>query len=82
MPFTIPTGLVSVYQDMGDALLEFGNFRKVHKVVYPPRLVSCINCVTSTIGGISTNTYKSGGPAPFNGSCPLCGGNAYREEEV
>lgn len=82
MSFTIPTGLILIYQEAGDALLEFGNVSRYHRVVYPPRRDSCNNCVVNSFAGVSSNVYRSGGPAPFTfGLCPICGGNGYLETE-
>lgn len=53
-------------------------------LVFPPKKVTCSNCVTANFpGGVSRNVYRHGGPAPFTfGVCPLCGGNGYKEEET
>lgn len=78
----IPTGLISLYQEAGDALIEFG--RRICVVVFPAKKVSCPNCIFNPIGNTSSNRYKSGGPIPFtNGQiCPFCHGVGYIDQEV
>ncbi len=80
--FVIPSGLITLYQERADALLEFGNLRHTHRVVYTPRQEQCPNCIINTFNGISTSIYNGTGPQPFTfGSCPVCGGNGYIERE-
>lgn len=83
MALTIPDNLFDYYNEACDALLNSSKIAKSCTLIYPPRRIECDNCVLNTIGGVSTNAYRHGGPAPFNfGKCPLCGGNGYHEEEI
>lgn len=80
---TIPSGLITLYNDAIDSIIEFNGVPIV--LVYPPKKIICTNCIqTNLIGGISTNRYKSGGPIPFlDGQiCPLCQGQGYKLNEV
>lgn len=52
-------------------------------LIFPPKKVACGHCTTTNVGGLSTNVYVHGGPAPFNSNyCVSCGGNGTREEQV
>ena len=55
-------------------------FERTATLVYPEKRERCGNCITNTIGGRSTNLYRTGGPISFNrGSiCPLCGGRGFK----
>lgn len=81
MTFTIPSGTFDLYYEVCNELINNNFIGNSCTINYPPRRVSCDNCVTNHFGGHSSNVYKPGGPAPFNfGNCPLCGGNGYHEE--
>jgi hypothetical protein len=83
MAITVPSGFWDKYYEACDFFLDDVHIGNVCTLVYPPRRTSCDNCVTNTIGSTSANSYRHGGPAPFNfGNCPLCGGNGYHEEEI
>lgn len=83
MTITIPSSFWDKYYEAGDFFLDDNHIGKTCTLVYPSRKISCDNCVANNIGSTSTNSYRHGGPAPFNfGPCPLCGGNGYHEEEV
>lgn len=81
--FTIDDGTRAVITDaLDDIITEFG---KMHRIVYPPRWVSCNNCHADPIGKKSTNKWKTGGPLPFDRGaiCPMCNGNGgHHVEEV
>ena len=68
----------SVFTKLNEAILLFNRTCTLH---YPPRQQKCENCITNTIGGRSTNTFRSGGPIPFSRgtNCPLCGGSGFKE---
>tara|TARA_Y100000356_G_scaffold101340_1_gene86741 strand:+ start:1427 stop:1918 length:492 start_codon:yes stop_codon:yes gene_type:complete len=74
MAINIPA---SVFEKLNEAILLFN---RTCTLVYPERKDRCGNCIQNTIGGRSVNTYRSGGPIPFNrGSlCPLCGGKGVK----
>jgi hypothetical protein len=79
--FTLDSDTKSVIQDaLDDLITEFG---KDCRLVYPARMVACSNCVTSPIGGMPSNRWKTGGPLffPAGSTCPLCNGNGRRAEE-
>lgn len=80
--FTIPSGFFDRYYEMCDLFINDNHIGKQCTLYFPPVKSECNNCVVNHFGGISTNVYRNGGPAPFQGSCPVCGGNGYREEEV
>jgi hypothetical protein len=77
----IPSGVWSKYYEVTDYLINDNHIGKSCTVFYPPIKESCVNCNINHFGGVSTNVYKHGGPAPFHGACPLCGNNGYRETE-
>ena len=56
-------------------------FNRTCTLVYPARQQRCENCITNTIGGRSTNFFRTGGPIPFSRgrNCPLCGGSGFKE---
>jgi hypothetical protein len=83
MAIIIPKGLIDKYYEACDFFLNNDLIGRSCTIVYPPRRTSCANCTVRLIGSNSHNTYRNGGPAPFSfGSCPLCGGNGYKEVEV
>lgn len=76
----IPDCIYEGYRKMADAMInELG----VNcKLVYPPVLEDCDNCVYDPIGDKSSGRYKSGGPRPFyGGACPVCKGAGTKEIE-
>lgn len=77
----IPTGFFDKYYEACNLFLDNDNIGKNCTLYYTPKKTVCNNCTTSWFGGVSTNVYKHGGPAPFSGKCPLCGGNGYSEVE-
>lgn len=82
MALNVPSGLWDKYKEAADFFIDNNNIGRSCTVVYPPKRTTCSNCTTSMIGSTSRNVYKNGGPAPFSfGSCPLCGGNGYKETE-
>ena len=82
MTINIPSGLWDKYHEACEFFLDDDHIGRVCTVVYPPKRVECINC-TKPVGTNSTSVYRHGGPMPFNfGSCPLCGGNGYKEIET
>lgn len=77
------TGAVPIMRmAISDLILYLG---KNCKVVYPPKMVQCNNCVRDPIGNKSKNIYLHGGPIafPMGSICPVCeGAGATRAEEV
>lgn len=76
----VPAKAFEVFEDFVDDFIadDFGTNCKLY---FPPKRVPC-NCsnTNTTPAGGSTNVFDHGGPAPFNlGSCPLCGGDGYKE---
>ena len=55
-------------------------FERTATLVYPEKRDRCDNCISNTMGGRSSNFYKTGGPIPFErGSvCPLCNGQGFK----
>jgi hypothetical protein len=79
---SIPSSLQTLYNQGVDALLASDMTSEVCQIVYPPKKVQCVNCLPGPLGQ-GANVYRSGGPAPFNfGSCPVCQGKGYKEEET
>lgn len=77
----IPSGIFYKYYDVCDEILNHGFLSDSYTLYYPPLKTACVNCNTSYFSGTSRNVYKHGGPAPFNGICPMCAGNGYSEVE-
>ncbi len=79
----IPASVFLKYKEVADDFI-INNFGINCKLIYPPRRIPCVNCISgnSLIGSTSTNRYKHGGPQPFSfGNCPTCGGKGYKEDE-
>lgn len=76
----IPNSIFDIYNLYVDDLLVNDFTSSICCVYYPAIRASCDNCIITYFGGITRNVYKSGGSAPFQGSCPLCGGNGTRQE--
>lgn len=68
-----PAVISTMASAIDDLILYLG---KECKVVYPPKIIACVNCLVDPIGKKSKNIYLSGGPVPFpQGSiCPVCDG--------
>lgn len=83
MTFEIPQELFDVYNETVDMLNSSTGFGIKCKLVYPPNLMECPNCVINTMTGKSSNLYKAGGPLSFdNGVCPFCNGEGLYSSEV
>jgi hypothetical protein len=78
---TLPADFWIPYFEACDFFLDDRMIGKLCTLLYPPVKTECVNCTTTSFGGISTNVYKHGGPAPFYGTCPVCGGNGFSEVE-
>lgn len=82
MAINVPSTLWDKYYEACDWFLTDNHISRVCKVVYPPKKIECSNCIVGLQGTSISNTYKHGGPAPFSfGTCPMCGGNGYTEQE-
>lgn len=82
MTISIPDGLWAKYYEAADFFLDDDHIGRRCKVVYPPKRIECVNCTTGMVGSSVANFYKHGGPAPFQfGSCPVCGGSGFSEQE-
>jgi hypothetical protein len=82
MPFTIPTGLITLYQDVADSFIS--DLGKDCKLIFPKKQIACVNCLTDSLSKRSSGRYKSGGPISFTlGTiCPWCNGEGYTYTEV
>jgi len=71
----------SAFTKLNEAILLFN---RTCTIVYPEKRTTCPNCITNTFGGRAVNTYKAGGPIPFNRGteCPYCGGEGFKNEET
>lgn len=68
----------AVYDDIHDQMIDSDEIGVDVTLYYPATYIDCVNCQHSDWG----NTYKHGGPAPFNlGSCPMCGGSCKQQSE-
>lgn len=67
----------SAFTKLNEAILLFN---RTCTVVYPDKREKCENCIVNTIGGRSSNFYRTDGPIPFNRgtNCPLCGGEGFK----
>jgi hypothetical protein len=82
MTISIPESLFDKYKEFVDYLLSDEHFSKNCTLVYPPLRTECPNCTINMVGSSVINTYRHGGPAPFNfGDCSMCGGQGYKEVE-
>ncbi len=81
--FTLQQSIIDIMDAaLGDLILYLG---KNCRIVYPPVITPCTNCLRDSIGNKSKNIYLHGGPFPFpQGSiCPVCDGTgSTRAEEV
>ncbi len=68
------TGIRQIIQGVQDDFIDL--WGKNCRIVYPPKLVECVNC--------ANGTWKNGGPMPFTyGLCPLCNSKSgYAAQEV
>jgi len=83
MTISLPQGIIDKYNEACDFFINNDFIGRDCTIIYPPKKTPCVNCIVKPVGSSSTNVYRNGGPAPFNfGSCPLCGGNGYKEVEV
>lgn len=82
MSFIIPSSVWTKYYEMADVFISDNQIGKNCTLYYQPIWNECTNCTVNHFGGTSTNSYRHGGAAPFNGKCPLCGGSGRREEET
>jgi hypothetical protein len=72
--FTISDGIRNLAKDaFSDLINQLG---KPCKLIFPPKMTACANCIPDPIGNKSSNRYNTGGPAPFpmGSICPVCGG--------
>lgn len=80
--FTLSNDVKAIAQQAIDDLID--QLGKDCRLIYPPRMVPCANCVFDPVGKKSSNHWLNGGPVPFPGgtACPLCDGKGLRAEEV
>jgi hypothetical protein len=71
----------SAFTKLNEAILLFN---RTCTVVYPDKREKCENCIVNTLGGRSSNFYRTGGPIPFSRgtNCPLCGGEGFKYIET
>jgi hypothetical protein len=79
--FTLTDDIREIAQNCLDDLLE--ELGKECRLVFPPRLTECVNCLTR-LDGQSAAVYRPGGPQPFSDGdlCPVCLGQGFTSEEV
>lgn len=77
--FTLTEDIKKIARDSIDDLIN--QLGKDCRLVYPPVMTPCGNCVYDAIGQKSSNRYLHGGPIPFSfGTCPMCNGAGFRAE--
>jgi hypothetical protein len=81
MAITIPSGVFTKYNELGDAMIS--NFGVRCNLIYPEKRIECTNCTLIGFGGRSTSIYKAGGPLAFTTGmvCPLCEGGGFKTTE-
>lgn len=78
----IPQELFDLYYKTCDDFIDL-NFGVSCILFYGPNRDICPNCNYNPITKRSSNTYKSGGPIPFQDSiCPYCDGVGFTEDEA
>lgn len=82
MSFTIPSEVFDLYKEICDELINNDNIGKSCTLFYQPNKTECPNCIFDSFTGKSTGVYKSGGPVQFNGLCPWCNGEGFKETDV
>ncbi len=83
MAFSLPSGIIDIYKEVADELINNDLIGASCTLVFPPKQEECVNCVVNTFGGSSSNVFRHGGPRRFNfGNCPMCGGAGFKETEV
>lgn len=71
--FTIPDEMLEAYHAGIDAVLN--KYSQDCRLIYPPAMQECPNCIFDPFTERSSNRYKAGGPTPFSfGVCPYCEG--------
>lgn len=83
--FSLDAAVKQVIQDALDDMLADGadgGLAKRCLLVYPARRTACVNCVIDPRTGRSTGRYRQGGPSPFEGRCPVCGGEGGLSEQA
>lgn len=80
MAITIPTALITAYQNGIDEIIRA--LGQDITLYFPPRMVPCTYCSTDTLGGKPTNRYSTGAPGYVgNMVCEHCGGRNLIEQE-
>jgi hypothetical protein len=70
--FTLSPGIIALAKNaISDLIDQLG---KPCRLVYPPKMEPCVNCVFDSVGQKSSGRWVTGGPMPFpeGGKCPLC----------
>jgi hypothetical protein len=77
MAISIPSGAFDKYNEGADEMIN--SFGVTCQLVYPEKRTRCENCITNTMGGRSSNIYRSGGPISFPRGmpCPWCNGKGF-----
>lgn len=80
--FTLTNDVKAITANAIDSLIN--QLGKACKLIYPPKMVPCGNCIADNVGMKSSNRWLSGGPLPFpDGSlCPLCNGKGFEAQEI
>lgn len=82
MAFSIPSGIITTYQNVIDAVIR--DLGKTITLVYPPKQMACVDCNADSIGAKTSNRYVTGMPVPTfkTVGCEYCGGTGYKSVEV
>jgi hypothetical protein len=84
--FSIDPSIRQVVSDVMDDLLantSQGGMGKTCRLVYPPKLTPCLNCIYDSVANRSSNRPVSGAPQPFPPGtlCPMCSGKGMNSQE-
>ncbi len=80
--FTLTSDMVQTIQDATDDLIN--QLGKLCRLIYPPNVSDCPNCIFDDTTGRSSNRYNGTGPQPFpDGTiCPVCNGTGHVSTQV
>lgn len=78
-PYEIDESFIKEAEEGFDYLIIFAG--KICRLVYPPVLVDCLQCIYDPIGKKSSGRYRDGSIIP-GGICHLCGGVGKKASEA
>lgn len=80
--FTLTADIKAIARTAIDDLIQ--ELGKDCRLLFPPLMKPCVNCLPDVIGKKSSNFWVNGGPIPFPGGtlCPMCDGKGLRAEQA